>query len=484
MRCTAKLRESQGDCVQAHGPDLLNSGTLSGRRVHAALPVAVLVAAAGLVGAVWPNPARAATPDSYRKQWSEPAVVKRIDEGIERNRKGDAVIEVVDQAGRPVAEAALEIRQTTHEFLFGCNAFVLGQLGENNAKYEAAFVRLFNFATVPFYWEGTEPVQGAVRYAEGSPDRWRRPPADRYLPFAKKYGITLKGHPLLWHAYNPPWLPKDPEALKKLYQKRFAEIAERYADHIKIWDVVNESLVCAKNYPLYTPDLAYVAWAFRQVAPLFPDNLTMINEVTEVSHQAPAKNRYYRQVQELLGQGLPVKGIGFQFHLFSAQRLEQAYRDPMFAPGAMLDVYEHFAKLGLPLFVTEITIPTPPDDGQATQAEVVGNLYRLWFSAPGMAGITWWNLGDGTAVQSENKALGGLLDQKLDPKESYRVLDRLINHQWKTTLTAKTDGQGKACFRGFYGKYAVQVAVGNQARQYELQVSRSGRAEHTLTWRP
>ena len=40
-----------------------------------------------------------------------------------------------------------------------------------------------------------------------------------------------------------------------------------------------------------------------------------------------------------------------------------------------------------------------------------------------MAGITWWNLGDGTAVKGENKALGGLIDEKFDPKASYRVLD-------------------------------------------------------------
>jgi GH35 family endo-1,4-beta-xylanase len=106
---------------------------------------------------------------------------------------------------------------------------------------------LFNFATVPFYWEGTEPKQGELRYAEGSRDIWRRPPPDRYIPFARKHGITLKGHPLLWHAYNPGWLPKDAEALKRLYRKRFAEIAQRYAKDIKIWDVVNESLCSSKG---------------------------------------------------------------------------------------------------------------------------------------------------------------------------------------------------------------------------------------------
>ena len=139
---------------------------------------------------------------------------QRIERNIEQYRKGDATIEVVDAAGKPVPGVRVEVQQTGHEFLFGCNAFVLGQLktAEENQRYEEAFLRLFNFATVPFYWEGTEPAQGELRYQEGSRDIWRRPPPDRYLPWAAKHGVTLKGHPLLWHAYNPPWLPKDADA--------------------------------------------------------------------------------------------------------------------------------------------------------------------------------------------------------------------------------------------------------------------------------
>jgi GH35 family endo-1,4-beta-xylanase len=422
-------------------------------------------------------PAAAAVPDAYRQLWSDPVVTKRIDDNIERNRKGDMAIEVVGEDGRPVAGASLSVGQKTHAFLFGCNAFVLGQLDtpEKNARYEEAFVRIFNFATVPFYWEGTEPTKGELRYAEGSRDIWRRPPADRYPPFAKKYGVTLKGHPLLWHAYNPAWLPKDAAELKALYQKRFDEISTRYRDRIPIWDVVNESLVCKKEYPLYSDDRAYVAWAFKEAHQRFkPEALLMINEVTSVSHQAPPDSGYLRQIKELQKLGADVRGAGFQFHFFNEKSLQQYFAAATYAPAKMLDVYDAFAELGLPLFVTEITIPTPAEDGQAVQAEVVRNLYRLWFSAPRMAGITWWNLGDGTAVKGENVAKGGLLDEKLDPKDSYKALDRLINHDWKTTATLKTDAQGRGGFRGFYGKYAVSVAVGGTTQEFAVDLSKPG----------
>ena len=100
-------------------------------------------------------------PEAYRKAWERSP--KQIDENIERHRKGDAAIIVVGGAtARPGGRYALRIQQRTHEFLFGCNLFVLGQLDtpELKRKYEQAFAKLFNFATLPFYWRDLEPQPG------------------------------------------------------------------------------------------------------------------------------------------------------------------------------------------------------------------------------------------------------------------------------------------------------------------------------------
>lgn len=421
--------------------------------------------------------ALAGPPESYRKLWRDPGVNARIERNIERHRKGDLAIEVVGAGGGPLAGATVVARQTGHEFLFGCNAFVLGQLEtpEQNRKYEEGFLRLFNFATVPFYWEGTEPTRGELRYSEeGSRDIWRRPPPDRYLPWAGKHGVTLKGHPLLWHAYNPTWLPKDAGELKDLYRKRFREIAGRYGGKIGIWDVVNESLVCKTNYPLYTPGREYVRWAFEEVAPQFPESTTlMINEVTNpFNFLRAAENPYFAQIKALLAQGAKVRGIGFQYHYFRRERLDGFLADPKCDPARLLDVYEQFGEFGLPLYVTEITFPSAGDGGEALQEEVVRDHYRLWFSAPMMAGITWWNLGDGTAVKGENEAMGGLLDARLEPKAAYRALDRMINQEWKTRAECRTDEGGMIRIRGFYGTYAVEVTGGGLSEKFEVRHSR------------
>ncbi len=354
----------------------------------------------------------------YKARWQDPEIEERIAKGIEKYRKQDITIKVVDASGHPVSGVHVEIRQETHAFLFGCNAFVLGQLGspEKNRRYEGAFTHLFNFATIPFYWAGTEPKQGELRYAEGSREIWRRPPPDRFLPWAEKYGITLKGHPLVWHAHNPEWLPKEPAALKALYRKRFGEIAERYAGRIEIWDVVNESLVCPPSFPLFTEDREYVRWAFLEVAPLFPpQTILMINEVGQFN-TPPHVLRYRDQIRQLLEAEVPVRGIGLQLHFFRREALNDYLRSENSHPAKLLEGYRLLGELSLPLFITEITIPSAGERGEEVQAEVVRNLYRLWFSVPAMAGITWWNLADGTAVQGENEALGGLLTEDLQPK--------------------------------------------------------------------
>ena len=425
--------------------------------------------------------AQAGSVETYRKAWSD--VSKRIDENIERNRKGDVTIEITGEDGQLVKNAILDIRQKTHEFLFGCNAFVLHQLKteEMNKRYEDGFAKLFNFATIPMYWAGTEPSKGELRYSEPARDIWRRPTLDRFFPWAEKNGITIKGHPMLWHAHNPGWLPKDPVELKELYRKRFKELSGRYADKIFIWDVVNESQVCPKTYQLYTPEKAYVGWAFKEVAPQFPEKtILMINEVTSYNFKPAEKNPYFTQVKGLLDDGAKVRGIGFQYHFFRREAMDKYMASSNSDPAKLLDLYEQFAGFKLPLYITEITFPSAGDDGDALQAEVIRDHYRLWFCAPMMAGITWWNLGDGTAVQGENEAKGGIMDEQLLPKSSYRALDKLINEDWRTTTQVKTDDKGTVQFRGFYGKYVVKVTAGDKSKEFELNFSKDSQTPHKL----
>ena len=133
----------------------------------------------------------------------------------------------------------------------------------------------------------------------------------------------------------------------------------------------------------------------------------------------------------------------------------------------------------LPLYITEITIPGKGENGSVLQGKIVENLYRLWFSTPNMAGISWWNLGDGTAFENENNVLSGLLDKEINPKPTYSILDKLINQELinqerKTNLKITADSNGDINFRGYYGKYKISVKCNGKLREQGIDLTKSG----------
>lgn len=128
---------------------------------------------------------------------------QRAADGIERYRKGDGRITVTDENGEPIANAKIKLTQTSHEFRFGANIFMLDELEteEKNEKYKKYFAELFNMATLPFYWDTLEPECGKPRYAKDSPKVYRRPPIDLCIEFCEKHGIEPREHALAYDAF-------------------------------------------------------------------------------------------------------------------------------------------------------------------------------------------------------------------------------------------------------------------------------------------
>jgi GH35 family endo-1,4-beta-xylanase len=210
----------------------------------------------------------------------------------------------------------------------------------------------------------------------------------------------------------------------------------------------------------------------------------MINEVTSFNFIPAEKNPYVAQIKKLLVVGAQIRGIGLQYHYFRREALDKFLASANCNPAKLLDLYEALADFKLPLYITEITIPSAGPDGDALQTQVVSDHYRLWFSAPTMAGITWWNLGDGTAVKGENEAMGGLMDGGLKPKGAYRALDRLINEEWKTKAMVQTDAQGTARVHGFYGQYEVTVVHNGVTKKFPVAHANRGGKVHLLSLKP
>ncbi len=404
---------------------------------------------------------------------------KRVNEGIEKYRKGDAEIVITDKNGTPVSGARVKAVQKTHEFRFGANLFMLDELEseEKNEKYKKYFADVFNMATLPFYWDSTEPEENKTRYEKNSPKLYRRPPIDLCMEFCEKHGIEPREHGLAYDHFVPKWLYNaDVEVVKTALEKRFSEISQRYADKIPTIEVTNEMNWDKGQTKFYdSPD--FVEWCFKTAEKYFPNNKLGINEETPLAwtDRCRVTDKYYSYIEANLLKGARIDAIGMQFHLWFERDQscglflspENLYRH--------MDLYSNFGK---PLQITEITIPSNSweKEDEEIQAEIIEKLYSIWFSHPNVEQIIYWNLIDGYAyvpdpnpekikasqgdmTLGENRYYGGLLRYDLSPKPAYYKIKELIHERWHTEESLVTADNGTCSFRGFYGQYELEICV-------------------------
>ncbi len=418
----------------------------------------------------------------------------RVISGIENYRKGNAHIVLLSD--RPLPEnVTVEVEQVNHEFRFGANLFLLDEFGEEekNAAYREKFAELFNLATVPFYWDGVEPEKGKPRYAKDSPKVYRRPAPDLCVEYCKEKGIEPKCHCLNYDSWIPNWLVNEPvPVIKKSLEKRFREIAERYADDIPSFEVTNETLQTAKSKFILEDD--FVEWSFHMADRYFPNNRLIINDYNiwwPFSYNT--RTAYYMQIERLLRDGIThLDSIGMQFHSFFP--VEQEGGDEgnrRYNPRILFKVMDLYARLGKAEQITEMTIPSYTDkiEDEEVQAELLANLYPIFFSHPAMEAVIYWNLVDGYAytvkgladagdmTQGENIYRGGLLRFDMSEKSAFGVLKNLIRHEWHTSDVVKAEKTDKAekslvQFRGFYGDYKLTVHAGEKTIPVDFKLSK------------
>jgi GH35 family endo-1,4-beta-xylanase len=419
---------------------------------------------------------------------------KRAAEGIERYRKGDGVVTVVDEAGNPVSNAKIKLTQKTHEFRFGANLFMLDELetDEKNEKYKKYFSDVFNMATLPFYWDALEPDRGKPRYAKHSPKVYRRPAPDLCIEFCEKHGIEPREHALAYDAFFPKWLyDVNVDEVKRELERRYAEISERYADKIRTIEVTNE-MEWDMGKTAFYDESNYVEWCFKLAEKYFPQNQLCINEHTGLSwkDKCRATDKYYAYIEANMLKGARIDAIGMQYHLFNKAELEYEKTRLTLNPENLYKHMDMYATFGKPLQITEVTVPSYSweDDDEEIQAKIIENLYSIWFSHPNVEQIIYWNLVDGYAhlwdpspekikasqgdmTLGENYYHGGLLRFDMSPKPAYYKIKELLQEIWHTEEELVTDKDGCVEFRGFYGEYDLVITANGKTVTRKIQLS-------------
>jgi endo-1,4-beta-xylanase len=396
-----------------------------------------------------------------------------------RHRIGEVTVTVLGPDRRPLAGRVVTVAQQRHAFAFGNIGFDFVRLvggpdpagaGEVEGfggatrlsldRLGELWLGLFNTATLPFYWGRYEPRRGA-------PDVERLTKTARWLA---DRGVTVKGHPLVWHTVQPPWLlGLGLDEVERLQRARIRDLAGGFAGLIDTWDAINEAVIMpvfANGDNAITP-LAWDRGRIHMVRMAFEEARAANPAVTLVLNDFDLTPAYECLIEGVLEAGIRIDAIGLQTHM------HQGYRGEEY----MQRVLDRFARYGLPLHMTETTLvsghlmpagikdlndyriqqwPSTPE-GEARQAGEIVRHYRSLVAHPAVQSINYWGLTDDGAWLG---APAGLVRGDGSRKPSYDALESLIKGEWWLPPTEmRTGADGTVAVRGFFGDYTVSGAA-------------------------
>ncbi|CAM4500250.1 endo-1,4-beta-xylanase [Paenibacillus typhae] len=232
--------------------------------------------------------------------------------------------------------------------------------------------------------------------------------ADGLAAFARKHGLAMRGHTLVWHNQTSDWLFTDgagasvsKELLLARLKSHIDTVVGRYRGQIYAWDVVNE-VIADEGPELLRPskwlEIAgpeFIAKAFEYAHEADPQALLFYNDYNESHPQK--RDKIYTLLKSLLDQGVLVHGVGLQAHW----NLYDPALDDIRA------AIEKYASLGLQLQLTELDmslfrfddkrtdLTSPPPELLELQAERYDGVFRLLREyRQVISSVTFWGAAD------------------------------------------------------------------------------------------
>lgn len=247
-------------------------------------------------------------------------------------------------------------------------------------------------------FESVHPQEGVYTFDQ----------ADELAAFARKHGLAMRGHTLVWHNQTSEWLFTDgagasvsKELLLARLKSHIDTVVGRYRGQIYAWDVVNEVIAdegtellrSSKWLEIAGPE--FIARAFEYAHEADPNALLFYNDYNESHPQK--RDKIYTLLKSLLDQGVPVHGLGLQAHW----NLYDPALDDIRA------AIEKYASLGLQLQLTELDmslfrfddkrtdLASPPPELLELQAERYDAVFRLLREyRQVISSVTFWGAAD------------------------------------------------------------------------------------------
>ncbi|MHA4845066.1 endo-1,4-beta-xylanase [Flavitalea antarctica] len=371
---------------------------------------------------------------------------------IDKYRKGNLIIKVLDAKGKPVPNARVSVRMKRHAYSWGTatsSSRLLDTTDPGSEKYRDTLLKYFN--QVVFENEMKWP-----RWAE---NRDKHQQTLKALQWTKDHNLPVRGHVMLW----PSWehLPKflaglkdDTAALRATIFGLIKNQTTTMKGHFAEWDVTNELYAHHDLLDILGRD-EMLRW-FDTAHAYAPDVRLFYNEYTMFHRTGPGSpaDHFYNTVRYLKSKNAPLYGIGEQGHIGGTP------------PGIPLVIerLEKFADLGYPIQISEFDINSNDEEFKASYQR---DFMTAVYSNPATIGFIQWGFWEG----QHWFPVAALWNKDWTIRTNGKAYTDLVFKEWWTNSDGQTDIEGAYNLRGFCGEYEVTVTAGASRVTYAASIS-------------
>lgn len=397
---------------------------------------------------------------------------------IEKIRKGDLTVNIVDADGQPVSNANVHVAMQQHAFGFGnaVNSEVLGAqekdfpinpkrkivvTHDEAKKYREVVKKYFDRVTFeselrPHNWKMLKSDKGAWR-------RKNRIFTKNTVPWLIENNIAARGHYIAWAPMDFNAVEKqfvgDPEAHRAWLWEHMADVLPATADFVTEWDTINHIIGWGKHtYEKEYGSPKIYAEILAEARRLAPQATHAINE-GKVLPDGYKRKPYKKIIRFLNEQGQSPDIVGFMGH-FGLQSLTP--------PEELLQVYDEFGEIAPKLQLSEFDVEA--GDDEQLQADYYRDVMIASFSHPNFVAIVQWGFWE----KMHWKPAAALWRDDWTLKPSGEVFVDLVANQWWTDEVCQSDDQGQCQLRGFLGDYKITIEKDGVTQTVDAVVTTGG----------
>jgi GH35 family endo-1,4-beta-xylanase len=414
-------------------------------------------------------------------------------ENIEKFRKGNMTLRVVNPAGTAIPATQVRVEQVRSRFAWGSAAearFLVCDTALPSGPPSCAF---YDDENTPFPADDIRRYRAAVidnfEYASFFNDlKWpeweaRSGQTIRAIDWMQRNGVTpWRSHTLIWPGFEPEFkLPDDirpgvpAETVRRRVLEHIADEVGTLAGRIREWDVINEPYtnfdiqgrvaspgVTASNGVL--PPAVVADW-FKAARAADPKALLFLNDFSIFENYNETGQKYdLALLKDIQARGAPVDGIGLQAHFSQS--------GPIFTD--MARTIADFSPLVKTFSVTEFDFLTIDPK---LQGDLMNDFMTFIFGQPKFNTFQMWGFWDGDKQQGNEP----LFTRDWQLKPSGKVWQDLTKRIWRTNTTATTNASGTASVRAFYGRYRFTYTVNSKQCTATREFEPAGFATTTVT---